>query len=48
MEVGGVGWGWWAARGGLCLAIGLFGASMSPISASYRLRQAWKAYKTSH
>ena len=34
---GGVsGGGGWEARGGLYLPIGLFGASMSPRSASYR------------
>ena len=40
---GGVGdGGGWVAGGGLYLPIGPFGASISPRSANYRSRQAWR------
>ena len=42
-EVGGG--GGWKAGGRLYLPIGLFGASMSPRSASHRPRQDWRALR---
>ena len=46
-EGGGVGGGWggWEAGGRLHCPIGLFGVTMSPRSASYRLRQDWRALR---
>ena len=39
------GGGGWEAGGGLYLLIGLFGASVSPRSASHRPRQDWRALR---
>ena len=41
------GGGRWAAGGGLYIPIRLFGASMSPRSASHRPRQAYRGHKRS-
>ena len=46
--VGGRSWGEWVAGGWLYLLRGLYAVATIPRSASYRPRQAYRAYEVSH